>query len=80
MKERGREEGGWKENDSKKQRGGNGGHGVMRGLNATNAMFQGLIKTSTALLPRSGHAHMHLCDSTGGFVGGWLGEQLSNTV
>lgn len=47
-----------------------GGHQVMRGLNATNAMFQGLIKTSSALLPRSGHAHMHLCDGTGGFVGG----------
>lgn len=81
MRERGREEGGWKENDSRKQREGvNGGHRVMRGLNATNAMSQGLIKTSSALLPRSGHAHVHLCDGSGGFVCGWLGEQLSNTV
>lgn len=47
---------------------GGGGHRVMRGLNATNAMSQGLIKTSSALLPRSGHAHMHLCDPGGGFV------------
>lgn len=37
------------------------GHKVMRGLNATNAMSQGLIKTSSALLPRSGYAYMHLC-------------------
>lgn len=51
----------------------------MRGLNATNAMSQGLIKTSSALLPRSGHAHMHLCDGGGGFVGGWVMEQVSNT-
>lgn len=71
--ERGREEGGWKENDRTKAEGGvNGGHRVMRGLNATNAMSQGLIKTSSALLPRSGHAHMHLCDGSGGFVGGWV--------
>lgn len=57
MKERGREVGGSNENCSTKQREGvNGGHRVMRGLNATNAMSQGLIKTSSALLPRSGHA------------------------
>lgn len=54
----------------------NGGHRVMRGLNATNAMSQGLIKTSSALLSRSGHAHMHLSDVSGGFVGGWLGEHV----
>lgn len=77
MRERGREEGGWKESDSTKQRVGvNGGHRVMRGLNATNAMSQGLIKTSSALLPRSGHAHMHLCNGSGGFVGGWQGEHV----
>lgn len=49
----------------------NGGHRVMRGLNATNAMSQGLIKTSSVLHPRSGHAHMHLCNDGGG---GWVGE------
>lgn len=70
MRQRAREEGGWKEDDSPKQREGvSGGHRVMRGLNATNAMSQGLIKTSSALLPRSGPAHMHLCDGGGGFVG-----------
>lgn len=40
---------------------GGGGHRVMRGLNATNAMSQGLIKTSSALLRRSRHTQMHLC-------------------
>ncbi len=75
MRERGREEGGWKENDSTKQREGvSGGHRLMRGLNATHAMSQGLIKTSSALLPRSGHAHMHLCDGSGGCVGGWVSK------
>lgn len=50
-----------------------GGHKVMRGLNATNAMSQGLIKTSSVLHSRSGHAHMHLSDGSGGFVGGCVG-------
>ncbi len=73
MRERGRDEGGCKKNASAKQReGAKKGHRVMRGLNATNAMSQGLIKTSSELLPRSGHAHMHLCDGSGGFVGGDL--------
>ena len=45
----------------------NAGHKVMRGLNATNAMSQGLIKTSSALHPRSGHAHVHLSDGGGGW-------------
>lgn len=40
----------------------------MRGLNATNAMSQGLIKTSSALLQRSRHTQMHLCDSHCGLV------------
>lgn len=78
-------EGGWKENDSTKQREGvNGGHRVMRGLNATNAMSQGLIKTSSALLPRSGHAHMHLCHGTGGFecvcVCVWMVKQHAQSI
>lgn len=59
----------------KQREGVNGGHRVMRGLNATNAMSQGLIKTSSALLPRSGHAHMHLSDSSVGFVGGWVARE-----
>lgn len=67
-----RKEGGKRMTEPKQRGGVNGGHRVMRGLNATNAMSQGLIKTSSALLPRSGHAHMHLCDGSGGFVGGWV--------
>lgn len=48
-----REEGGWEANDSPKQREGvNGGHRVMRGLNATNAMSQGLMKTNSCIAPK----------------------------
>lgn len=53
------------------------GHRVMRGLNATNAMSQGLIKTSSALHPRSGHAHVHLSDSGGSLASGWVDGEAS---
>lgn len=39
-----------------------GGHEVMRGLNATNAMSPGLIQTSSALLQgQRSHTVLHLC-------------------
>lgn len=42
--------------------GGGGGHEVMRGLNATNAMSPGLIQTSSGLLQgQRSHTALHLC-------------------
>lgn len=50
--------GGW--DDSQRVRW--GGHEVMRGLNATNAMSPGLIQTSSALLQgQRSHTVLHLC-------------------
>lgn len=48
-----------------------GGHRVMRGLNATNAMSQSLIKTSSGLPWRSTHTQTHLCIVAEACLNGW---------